>query len=163
MTYGRVPFLKIFIVIQLQLYAFSPHPSTPPQPNPPPSPTSTLSLDFVHVSFIVVPESPGTHPRMWFTVLILEREDGRERNRGRESDIDREWDKERDRDRKTLRNIDWLPPINSLTGDWTHNLSHVWTMHQPTELPSQGRHNFLIIKSYWKMKFGIIYINIHKG
>ena len=42
-------------VIQLQLYAFSPHPSTPPQLNPPPFPTSTLPLDFVHVSFIVVP------------------------------------------------------------------------------------------------------------
>ena len=39
----------------LHLSAFSPHPSTPPHPNPPPSPTSTLSLDFVHVSFIVVP------------------------------------------------------------------------------------------------------------
>ena len=48
-------FFKIFIVIQLQLYAFSPHPSTPPQLNPPPSLTSTLPLDFVHVSFIVVP------------------------------------------------------------------------------------------------------------
>ena len=50
------PFLKkIFIVIQLQLYAFSPHPSTPPPLNTPPSSTSTLPLDFVHVSFIVVP------------------------------------------------------------------------------------------------------------
>ena len=48
-------FLKFFIVIQLQLYAFSLHPSTPPQLNPPPSPTSTLPIDFVHVSFIVVP------------------------------------------------------------------------------------------------------------
>ena len=48
-------FKKTFIVIQLQLYAFSPHPSTPPQLNPPPSPSSTLPLDFVHVSFIVVP------------------------------------------------------------------------------------------------------------
>ena len=46
---------KNFIVIQLQLCAFSPHPSTPPHPNPSPSPTSTLPLDFVHVSFIVVP------------------------------------------------------------------------------------------------------------
>ena len=52
---GVITFLKIFIVIQLQLYAFSPHPSTPPLLNPPPSPTSTLPLDFVHVSFIVVP------------------------------------------------------------------------------------------------------------
>ena len=52
--------IKIFfIVIQLQLYAFSPRPSTPPQLNPPPSPTSTLPLDFVHVSFIVVPENPS--------------------------------------------------------------------------------------------------------
>ena len=48
----------IFIVIQLQLCAFAPHPSTPPQLNPPPSPTSTLPLDFVHVSFIVVPVIP---------------------------------------------------------------------------------------------------------
>ena len=47
-----------FIVIQLQLYAFSPHLSTPPQLNPPPSPTSTHPLDFVHVSFIVVPVRP---------------------------------------------------------------------------------------------------------
>ena len=28
-------------------------------PIPPPSPTSTLPLDFVHVSFIVVPENPS--------------------------------------------------------------------------------------------------------
>ena len=41
--------------------AFSPHPSTPPQPNPPPSPTSTLPLDFVCVSFIVVPVIPSPH------------------------------------------------------------------------------------------------------
>ena len=33
----------------------------PPQPNPPPSPTSTLPLDFVHVSFIVVPVIPSSH------------------------------------------------------------------------------------------------------
>ena len=52
---------KNFIVIQLQLCAFSPHPSTPPQVNPPPSPTSTLPLDFVHVSFIVVPVIPSSH------------------------------------------------------------------------------------------------------
>ena len=48
-------FFKFFIVIQLKLSAFSPHPSTPPQLNPPPSSTFTLPLDFVHVSFIVVP------------------------------------------------------------------------------------------------------------
>ena len=54
-------FFNIFIVIQLQLYAFSPHPSTPPQLNPPPSPTSTHPLDFVHVSFIVVPIIPSSH------------------------------------------------------------------------------------------------------
>ena len=53
--------LKIFSVIQLQLSAFSPHPSTPPQPDPPPSSASTLPLDFVHVSFIVVPENPSPH------------------------------------------------------------------------------------------------------
>ena len=50
---------KIFIVIQLQLSAFLP--STPPQPIPPPSPTSTLPLDFVLVSFIVVPVDPSPH------------------------------------------------------------------------------------------------------
>ena len=54
-------FLTFCIVIQLQLCAFFPHPSTPPQPNPPPSPTSTLPLDFVHVSFIVVPVIPSPH------------------------------------------------------------------------------------------------------
>ena len=54
-------FFLIFIVIQLQLSAFSPHPSTPPEPNPPPSPTSALPLDFVHVSFIVVPIIPSPH------------------------------------------------------------------------------------------------------
>ena len=54
-------FKKIFIVVQLQLSAFSPHPSTPPQRNPPPSLTSTLPLDFVHVSFIVVPVIPSPH------------------------------------------------------------------------------------------------------
>ena len=54
-------FKKFFIVIQLQLCAFSPHPSTSPQTNPPPSPTSTLPLDFVHVSFIVVPVIPSPH------------------------------------------------------------------------------------------------------
>ena len=52
-------FKKKFIVIQLQLCAFSPQPSTPPQLNPPPSPTSTLPIDFVHVSFIVVPVIPS--------------------------------------------------------------------------------------------------------
>ena len=50
---------KYFIVVQLQLSAFSPHPSTPPQPVPHPVPTSTLPLDFVHVSFIVVPVNPS--------------------------------------------------------------------------------------------------------
>ena len=50
---------NFFIVIQLQLCAFSPHPTTPPQLNPPPSPTSTVPLDFVHVSFIVVPVIPS--------------------------------------------------------------------------------------------------------
>ena len=57
----KLNLLKNFIVIQLQLYAFSPHPSTRPQLNPPPSPTSTLPLDFVHVSFIVVPVIPSSH------------------------------------------------------------------------------------------------------
>ena len=58
-------FFLIFIVIQLQLYAFSPHPSTPPQLNPPPSPTSTHPLDFVHVSFIVVPVIPPPRCPLW--------------------------------------------------------------------------------------------------
>ena len=64
---SSTPFLKkIFkknfvVVVQLELSAFSPHLSTPPQPNPPPSPASTLSLCFVHVSFIVVPENPSPH------------------------------------------------------------------------------------------------------
>ena len=54
--------LKNFVVVvQLELSEFSPHPSTPPQTNPPPSPASTLSLCFVHVSFIVVPENPSPH------------------------------------------------------------------------------------------------------
>ena len=52
---------NFFIFIQLQLYAFSPYPSIPPQLNPPPSPTPTLPLDFVHVSFIVVPVIPSSH------------------------------------------------------------------------------------------------------
>ena len=54
-------FKKKFIVIQLQLHAFSPHRSTTPQLNPPPSPTSTLPLDFVHMTFIVVPVIPSSH------------------------------------------------------------------------------------------------------
>ena len=54
-------YLLFFIVIQLQLSAFSPHPSTPPQLNPPAYPTSTLPLDFVHVSFILVPVIPSPH------------------------------------------------------------------------------------------------------
>ena len=59
-TDDMILFLKIF-VIQLQLSAFSPHPSTPPQPIPLPSPTCTLSLDFVHVCFIVAPVNPSPH------------------------------------------------------------------------------------------------------
>ena len=65
-------FFLIFIVIQLQLCAFSPHPSTPPQLNPPPSPTSTLPLDFVHVSFIVVPVIPW--PFLSCFILALNQE-----------------------------------------------------------------------------------------
>ena len=61
--YFFILFFLIFIVMQLQLYAFSPHPSTPPQLNPPASPTSTLPLDFVHVSFTVVPVIPSPHWR----------------------------------------------------------------------------------------------------
>ena len=64
---SSTPFFKkilkknFVVVVQLELSAFSPHLSTPPQPNPPPSPASTLSLCFVHVSFIVVPENPSPH------------------------------------------------------------------------------------------------------
>ena len=62
----------MFIVIQLQLYAFSPHPSTPPQLNLPPSPTSTLPLDFVHVSFIVVPYREFlSHPPLGFYIFLF--------------------------------------------------------------------------------------------
>ena len=70
-------FYVFFIVIQLQLCAFSPHPSTPPQPKPPPSPTSTLPLDFVHVSFIVVPVIPVflfvymMYCIYWFVNIVL--------------------------------------------------------------------------------------------
>ena len=60
-------FFLIFIVTQLQLSAFSPHPSTLLQQAP--SPASTLTLGFVHVSFIVVPENPSPHypfaPPLW--------------------------------------------------------------------------------------------------
>ena len=66
-------YVLIFTVIQLQLYAFFPHPSTPPQLNPPPSPASTFTLDFVHVSFIVVPVIPSPHcplpTRPWLLFL----------------------------------------------------------------------------------------------
>ena len=44
-NYSCVPFLPI----------------PPPQLNPPPSPTSSLPLDFVHVTFIVVPVIPSPH------------------------------------------------------------------------------------------------------
>ena len=64
-------FIFIFIVIQLQLSAFSPHPSTPPQPNPPPYPAFILPLDFVHVSFIVVPVNPSPHCPLAIVRLFL--------------------------------------------------------------------------------------------
>ena len=54
-------YFNFFNFIQLQFSAFSSHPSTPPQPIPPPSLTSTLPLDFVLVSFIVVPVDPSPH------------------------------------------------------------------------------------------------------
>ena len=56
--HGTSFFFNYFIVVQLRLPAFSP---PPPQPNPPPSLASTLPLDFVHVSFIVVPVIPSPH------------------------------------------------------------------------------------------------------
>ena len=52
--------LCLFICLNFYCYSitvvciFSPS-LHPPQPNPPPIPASTLPLDFVHVSFIVVP------------------------------------------------------------------------------------------------------------
>ena len=64
-------FFLISIVIQLQLYAFSPYPSIPPQLNPPPSPTSTLPLDFVAVSFIIVPVIPSPHFPLAMVRLFL--------------------------------------------------------------------------------------------
>ena len=36
------------------------------------------------------------------------------------------------------RNIDWLPPVYTLTGDQTLNLLVYTTMLQPTGQPSQG-------------------------
>ena len=51
--------------------AFSPHPSTPPQTNPPPSPTATLPLDFVLVSFIIVPVNPSPHSPLAIVRLFL--------------------------------------------------------------------------------------------
>ena len=57
----RIFFFLVFIVIQLQLSAFSPRLYTSPQPKPPPSPASTLNLDFVHLSFIVVPVNHSPH------------------------------------------------------------------------------------------------------
>ena len=49
-----------------------PHTLPPPQPNPPPSLVSTLSLGFVHVSFIVVPEKSSPHcPLPSFLCLLF--------------------------------------------------------------------------------------------
>ena len=59
--YFPFSFFKFLLVIKLQLSAFSPHPSTPPQLNPPLSPASCLPLDFVHVSFIVLPVIPSPY------------------------------------------------------------------------------------------------------
>ena len=69
---GSTPILIWSNVVQLAFFfnfcyylitvdwLFSP-PSTPLQRKPPPSPTSTLPLDFVHMSFIVVPVIPSPH------------------------------------------------------------------------------------------------------
>ena len=58
-----------FIVVQLQLSAFPPQDFPQPKPNPPPSLASTLPLDFVPVSFIVVPEKSSPDctlpPPLW--------------------------------------------------------------------------------------------------
>ena len=68
-------YLNVFflIAVQLQLSPFSPHPSTRPQPNPPPSPAETVLFGFVHVSFIVVPEtlSPVSPPHSPLAIVRL--------------------------------------------------------------------------------------------
>ena len=64
-------FFLIFIVIQLQLYAFFSPSLTPPQLNPPPSSTFTLSLGFVPVSFILVPDNPSPHYPLPTTPWLL--------------------------------------------------------------------------------------------
>ena len=40
--------------------------------------------------------------------------------------------------RERERNINWLPPVHTLTRDWTHNLLVYGTTLQPTEPPGQG-------------------------
>ena len=64
-------FYQKHVIIQLQLYAFYPHPSTPAQLKTPPSPTSTIPLDFVHVSFRVVPVIPSPHCPLPTPPLLL--------------------------------------------------------------------------------------------
>ena len=68
-------FFKLLFVILLQLF---PHCSPPPQPIPPPSLASTITLGFVLVSFIVVPEttsptipSPLTIVRLFLISMSL--------------------------------------------------------------------------------------------
>ena len=61
-----VPTYSFFLILIFYCYSItvvclfsrSLHPT---QAEPPPSPTSTLALDFVHVSFIVVPVIPSPH------------------------------------------------------------------------------------------------------
>ena len=94
--------------------------------------------------------------------------DFRERRRGREIQRERETKREeRKRERRTenqrqretstwTRNIDWLPPVSTLTGDQTHSLgmcpdqgsnpqpSDVWD-NIPTEPPGQSSLTFLFV------------------
>ena len=53
--------IKFLLLFNYSCLPFLPIPPPQPQPNPSPSPASTLPLDFVHVSFIVVPVIPSPH------------------------------------------------------------------------------------------------------
>ena len=66
--------IYLFIYLFLNFYCYSVTVVclfSPPQRNPPPSPTSTLPLDFVHVSFIVVPVIPSPHSPLAIARLFL--------------------------------------------------------------------------------------------
>ena len=67
------------------------------------------------------------NPPLRIYLLILEREEGKEREREREIET-LMWE----------RNMDWLPPICSPIRDQTHNLLVLGAMFQPTVLLSQS-------------------------